>query len=63
MPDSIPDFGAMSQGQLKVLVEKHGVKMKSGASKEIMVKKLTKNWPFPQTLENFIGAPAPRGTV
>lgn len=39
MPDSIPDFGTMSQGQLKVLVEKHGVKMKSGASKETMVKK------------------------
>lgn len=59
----IPDFKSMSRDQLKVLIEAEGMKLKNTTSKEVMVKKLSKAWPFPTTLEKFLGSPAARGTV
>lgn len=58
---SIPNFDVMSIPQLKQVAQEAGVKVK-GANKEAYVAKLTKNWPFPKTLEDFVGAPAQRGT-
>lgn len=51
----------MTISQLKQVAQEAGLKVK-GSSKETFVAKLTKNWPFPKTLEGFIGAPAQKGT-
>jgi hypothetical protein len=51
----------MSSDQLKVYAKNNGVKLKQGKKPE-HVATLKKNYPFPITLENFIGEPGQKGT-
>lgn len=53
----------MTIDQLKVYAEKNGIKLKNGQTKDVLVKKLTKAWPFKETLEKFIQDPSPRGKI
>jgi hypothetical protein len=52
----------MSAPQLKAYGLKHGgIKFKSTAKKEKMAAQLQNSWPFPETLEGFLGVSGPKG--
>jgi hypothetical protein len=51
----------MTLDQLKQYAISNNVKLKGTGKKEVHVAKLQKSWPFPSTLEGFIGRPAEKG--